>query len=241
MRRPGTGVTSPRGFTLTELAVVLVIIALLIGGMMVPLSAQQDMRNRQDTDKALANIRDAILGFAVVNGYLPCPASPTVQTGTGGATCPGAAGCEARTGTSCTSISGGVSYGVMPWATLGLPETDSWGNRYTYAVTATFSDSGSKFSLSSTSNIDVYSAAPPGGTPLASNGLPVIAISHGKNGFGAYTPQGTQQSTANAASDETENFNGNADFVSNTAIDDQLMWISPGVLMNRMVTAGKLP
>lgn len=229
------------GFTLTELAVVMAIIALLIGGMMLPLSAQNDLRSRQDTDKALADIRDAILGFAVVNGYLPCPATATTPTGTGGAACPGAAGCEARTGSACTGISGGVAYGVVPWAALGLPETDAWGNRFTYAVTATFADSGTKFSLSSASGISLYSAAPPGGASLASNGIPVIAVSHGKNGLGAYTPQGVQQPTTGATADETDNFNGNPNFVSNTNIDDQLVWIPPSLLMNRMVTAGKLP
>ena len=35
--------TFSRGFTLTEMAVVLVIVALLIAGVMIPLSAQQDI------------------------------------------------------------------------------------------------------------------------------------------------------------------------------------------------------
>jgi prepilin-type N-terminal cleavage/methylation domain-containing protein len=41
--------TFARGFTLTEMAVVLVIVALLIAGMMLPLSSQQDNRARKET------------------------------------------------------------------------------------------------------------------------------------------------------------------------------------------------
>ncbi len=44
-------VFSHRGFTLVELAIVLFIVALLLGGMLLPLSAQQDIRARQDTDR----------------------------------------------------------------------------------------------------------------------------------------------------------------------------------------------
>ena len=55
----------PLGFTLTELAVVMAIIALLIGGLLMPLAGQQETRNRQDTEKALAVIQESLIGFAV--------------------------------------------------------------------------------------------------------------------------------------------------------------------------------
>ena len=45
--------TFARGFTLTELAVVVAIIALLIGGMLMPLLAQDDVRRNQQTQKQL--------------------------------------------------------------------------------------------------------------------------------------------------------------------------------------------
>ena len=50
---------SPRtrsGFTLIELAMVLFIVSLLIGGLLLPLSTQQELAGRQDTDKALASL-----------------------------------------------------------------------------------------------------------------------------------------------------------------------------------------
>ena len=68
---------SQRGFTLIELAIVRFVVALLLGGMLLPLAAQQDIRNYADTQKILAEARDALLGFAMTNDRLPCPASAT--------------------------------------------------------------------------------------------------------------------------------------------------------------------
>lgn len=63
------------GFSLMELAVVLAIVTLLLGGMLTPLAAQRDVAAASQTQKQLAEIRDALLGFAIANERLPCPAS----------------------------------------------------------------------------------------------------------------------------------------------------------------------
>src|SRR5674476_118691 len=124
------------GFTLIEMAMVLMIVGLLLGGMLVPLSAQMDQRNVSDTQKTLSEIKDALIGYALANGQLPCPAVPTIATGQAGA---GIAQTPPCTGASST--------GVLPWATLGVNETDAWGDRYTYRVTPEFADaiSGNTF------------------------------------------------------------------------------------------------
>jgi prepilin-type N-terminal cleavage/methylation domain-containing protein len=133
--------SSYRGFTLTELAVVLMIVALLIGGMLVPLSAQNDIRNVNETQKTLNDIRDALIGYAAANGRLPCPASASsngVEQPEGGGDCD----------TTVVSSSHPVSHGdgnsyagFVPAATLGITPTDAsgyaidaWGNRIRYAV-----------------------------------------------------------------------------------------------------------
>ncbi|HLD09715.1 MAG TPA: prepilin-type N-terminal cleavage/methylation domain-containing protein, partial [Methylophilaceae bacterium] len=54
------------GFTLVEMAVVLVIVGLLLAGLLMPLSAQLDQRNTTDTQKALAEIQQALIGYAIV-------------------------------------------------------------------------------------------------------------------------------------------------------------------------------
>lgn len=226
---------------------VLMIVGLLLGGMLVPLSAQMEQQKSSATEKLLAEARDALVGYAVANGQLPCPAAPTIATGQPNAGI-------ART-PPCTN---GNSTGVLPWATLGVSETDAWSNRFTYRVSSDFADAiGSAtyggctptitptqatFALCSAGTLDVLAAA--GGTNVALD-VPAVIISHGKNGAGAYTQQGTQQ-PASGNADEQENSDGSADnnYVSHTptpGYDDLVTWISNNILLNRMVAAGKLP
>jgi prepilin-type N-terminal cleavage/methylation domain-containing protein len=131
-----------KGFSLVELAVALAIIALLIAGAMIPLSTQMEVRNAADTRRTMESIRDAIIGFAQANGRLPCPADGTVPAG--GADAAGRpAGAEQLTPTTLPPPSTAVctnSFGVVPWTTLGVPETDGWGRRFSYWVSPIFAD-----------------------------------------------------------------------------------------------------
>ena len=61
------------GFTLVELTLVLLIVALLMGGMMIPLSAQRDMQYIRETQQQMEEIKESLLGFVVSQGRLPCP------------------------------------------------------------------------------------------------------------------------------------------------------------------------
>lgn len=245
-----------QGFTLTELAVVLFIIALLIGGLLVPLGTQRDLDQRQQTKTVLRDIHDALTGFALANGRLPCPADATIAVGANnaGLEAVSAAGgpCACNTaatdiatvgGVACSDTAPGSVVGVVPWATLGLPETDVTGGRFTYRVTTRFSrvatgqtDFGctpaanpttAAFALCSLGNLSVLPATG-SAAPLAAQ-TPAVVISHGANGT----------NTTNA--DELDNLDGNASFVSNVNIDDQVIWISTFSLLNRMLTAGRLP
>jgi type II secretory pathway pseudopilin PulG len=264
---------SPRnsGFTLVELAMVLFIVTLLIGGLLMPLTAQNEVRGRQETARALANIRDALIGFAAVNGRLPCPADRAVASGVANAgveavTVAGgpcacsdnAAGIAAIGAVACDDDDNGAPSGVtgvLPWATLGLPETDAWDNRYTYRVTTRFArlasgqtvfgactptsaPSAAAFALCSAGDMSVKMAV--GGTDIAT-AVPVIVVSHGKNTLGAFMPSGAQVAGVVAGSDEAENANGDVNFVSNSVIDDQLIWLPTSILMGRMLSAGRLP
>ena len=267
------------GFTLIELAMVLFIVTLLIGGMLLPLSAQTEIRGRQEPDRALVNIREALLGFAVTNGRLPCPAVASIPAGTTvsglqagqEATTPAGANGPCACTTAVSGIAGIVGAGavacsvaspdtdsvggVLPWATLGLPETDAWGRRYTYRVGTQFARLATgqttfgsctpsatvqtaAFALCSIGAISVSTAAA-GGTTVSS-GVPVIVISHGKNGLGAVSSTGSITAAATAA-DEVENADNNAAFANGSNIDDQLIWVPATVLMGRMLAAGKLP
>lgn len=242
-----------QGFTLVEMAIVLLIVGLLLGGLMMPLSAQIEQQRITETKKAEDEIIQALTGYAIANGRLPCPATATLATGTANA---GVA--NAATGTGCT----GGQTGVVPWVTLGLNETDAWGHRYTYRVSAIYSRSvpqaagfgtplnpcapgttpaQSAFALCSPGDNNIYLIASPAANPVVSN-MPAVIVSHGKDGLGAYTPQGNQ--IPGAATDSLENANGDATFRSyppTSSFDDLVTWVSPNTLMNRMVAAGKLP
>ena len=139
--------SGPGGFTLVELAIVMFIVAILLGGMLLPLSAQQAIRNFGDTQKILTEARDALNGFAMANDRLPCPASAT-SNGLE-AFCTTASG--ACTETTLVQTHGHCSNaydGFLPAVTLGISPVDSsnylvdgWGgntiNRVRYAVTNT--------------------------------------------------------------------------------------------------------
>jgi len=250
-----------KGFTLVEVAVALGIIALLLAGALIPLSTQFDVRNVADTQRAMESIREAITGFAQANGRLPCPADGTIAAGgtnAGKELCPNA-------------------FGVVPWATLGVPETDGWGRRFSYWVSPIFADAmgttfgctpapvpaptQSSFALCSLGTLTVNTRNE---STHAFNAiglmLPAVIISHGKNGFGAYTPGGVTLA-APAGTDEIANANhasaattffsriptpsrspcSDAAGPSFCEFDDIVVMISSNTLIARMVAAGRLP
>ena len=257
-----------KGFSLVELAVALAIITLLLAGALIPLSTQIDVRNVADTQRSMESIREAIVGFAQANGRLPCPANGSVAAGVAGA------GTEVLSGaspnTTCTN-----AFGVVPWATLGVPETDNWGKRFSYWVSPVFSDG---IGLNTFGAGCTPAPNPPSSFALCSLGtltvntrneithaatavglvLPAVIISHGKNGFGAFTPGGATF-TAPVGADEIANATGAATtFFSRTQtpraspcndaagpsfceFDDIVVMITSNLLIARMVAAGRLP
>lgn len=239
------------GFTLVEMAMVLMIIGLLLGGLIPTLSAQMDSQRINKTQKQLNEIKDALTGFAIINGRLPMPACGTIATGQANA------GIELdpalpASAVLCTSGTNDIS--VVPWATLGVDETDAWGRRFTYSVTAVYADStdgtgvatcsiatGVSFQLCSTATLYVKTTS--GGSDVATK-VPAVVVSHGVNGLGAYQPGGGAKIVGGSV-DEIENSNNDITFVSKDQVqngfDDLVVWISPNTLANRMVTAGKLP
>jgi len=272
--------TRCRGFTLTELAVVVLVIALLLGGLTLTLSAQTELRRIEDTQRALELAKEALIGFAITRGRLPCPADPTIATGALNA------GVERA---DCWTVPNN-QYGALPWVTLGVPETDAWSRRFSYRVFRDFADASivtvgptvppsasgclvaavpvpppdypirPSFQLCSIGNLNVKTRNAAGVAPqnIAAD-LAAVVISHGPNGFGGFSPAGTQL-PAPAGQDEAANANaGTTDFISRELtrapagacndtvagtlceFDDLVTWVPTVVLMNRMVASGKLP
>ncbi|MEI2636142.1 MAG: type II secretion system protein GspG [Methylotenera sp.] len=202
------------------MAIVLVIVGLVISAFLTPLTAQLEQARNAEARRDLSEIKEALLGFAVINDRLPCPDNDGDGVDDGCAN------------TNATSTSGGN----VPWATLDTKQLDPWGRRYQYQVNNAFSaafiltttGSGAGLIRVCTTNACVATEA---------NNVPLVIFSTGQNG--AVLPP--------VSLDEQENVDGDKDFVShdftNTAggFDDLVVWLSTNVLMNRMVSAGRLP
>lgn len=217
------------GFSLAELAIVLVIVGMLLAALMAPLGAQREQRNIIDTKRQLDDIREALLGYLAAQGRLPCPATATLADSNA------AAGQEVA---PCSAGATPYVSGVLPWKTLGLKESDAWARRYGYTVTKAFANPG--VTLTSAGVISVLDNA--GGNTI-SNAAAAIVVSHGANGAGAYLGDGSQL-PASADASEVENANADNVFVSKNGTDtydDLMMWLSPNILFNRLVAAGRLP
>jgi len=140
-----------RGFSLTELAVVFAIVALLIGGAMMTLSAQIEQRNYDETQHRLNAAADALIAFAIVNGKLPCPARYTNAASNSAGqesycvaatgTCAGGETLTVQTHGNCSNFYDGYvpakSVGVTPTDSSGFA-IDAWGNRLRFAIARDF-------------------------------------------------------------------------------------------------------
>jgi prepilin-type N-terminal cleavage/methylation domain-containing protein len=247
---------SAQGFTLIELTIVLFIVSLLLGGILGPLSTRMEVEERNKTELQLEEIKDSLVGFALVNGYLPCPDcdSTSGNCGSAGLTAndgvedgvDGGAGVSPRAGNTFDSCA--VEEGNLPWATLGVSETDAWGNRFHYRVDETYADdlpnsvpncettSGISFKICSSGNITVTNST---GTMVAED-LPAIVVSFGANANEVGNP-------ASAAEIENQNSSNsifiqtNYSKVAANQFDDLLIWIPNNTLIYRMVQAEKLP
>ena len=227
------------GFSLVEMAIVMVIIGLMIGGLLTPLSVQLEQRKVADTQKALDQAREALTGFALRNGYLPCPAVSAAN------------GLEDRSGAACRD---GKRAGFLPWATLGLDKLDSWGHLYRYSVAPAYANSQALFGLATPRDITIGTRDPRGNLVAASaiNDIPAVVMSHGKNGYGAFNELGIRVAAATVGNADERANAGEAGiaFVARVPgdastpggeYDDLVTWLSPNVLFNRMVAAGTLP
>lgn len=225
-----------RGFSLIELAIVLFIVALLLGGLLVPLALKETQTDIRETRDQLEEIRQALLGFVYLNGRFPCPDTD-------------GDGVEDITGSTC--VASPPPIGELPWVTLAVGEQDAWGNRFTYRVTGEYADTtdgtgctpytpGVSIALCSEGNIDIKDSSL-GGNNVATE-VPVVVISHGAN---FNDPTGAE------SADEEQNKIGGSDpalFIARdysqepgSGFDDIIIWISPNILRAKMVSAGILP
>jgi type II secretory pathway pseudopilin PulG len=236
-RATGSLALRARGFTLIELAVGVLVVMLLVGSILVPLATQVRQRKTADTQRALDEIREALIGYAMINRRLPRPAKSATDGTEKDVDC--------ADDTACT--------GFIPWTTLGVSGSDAYGKLIRYSVTPAFSNA-TPFTLSSTPNriVQTRQSVSPFGLVTLVSGVPAIIWSQGAEGGG--TSADGQAQLDDSATNLDEDVNSAATVV--TAIsrgpseatataggefDDIVTWVSASLLINRMVSAGRLP
>jgi len=232
------------GFSLIEMAVVLMIVGTLLSGVLVAVSQTMESGRRSNALAQLKLVEEALYGFAQANGRLPCPALV------------GGDGREAPVGGSvCTAW-----HGFVPTRTLDIFGQvnanglllDPWGNPYRYSV-ANYNSAGNRAFTSATALRNLFDNNPVAIGTLAGN-AEVICISDAVNCTGTILADNVPAVVFSMGADwasttsatELENSDGTDNqFVSTgyaeDLFDDQLVWLSPYVLFNRLISAGKLP
>ncbi|MEM7017185.1 MAG: prepilin-type N-terminal cleavage/methylation domain-containing protein [Pseudomonadota bacterium] len=232
-----------KGFSLVEMAVVLAIISVLLIGLIGPLSTQEEVRRIKETERRIENIKEALIGFAVSRGRLPCPATAI------------SLGQEVAAGGDCGV---GLYDGFVPAVTLSVNPVDeqgyaldAWQNRIRYSV-ANVNNGGANVLTTNNSIVGVNNmelAAASASlltvcddsicTTTLANSIAATVYSLGPNG-----------AIPAASMDEIENTDGDVTFVkrpprdadhADGAFDDVVDWLSVSVLFGRMAQIGQIP
>ena len=268
-REPAGPLRRHAGFTLVELAIVIAIVGFLLGAFLAPLRAQIDAARIRETERMLGEIREALIGYAIIRGALPCPDVA-------------ADGIDGAAPAACT---GTALEGILPFQTLGIPRADAWGRYFEYRVTEEFTNrvlagqppAAGRLDLTDTGDITVLTRGDDPGTggtteikhqsaaTALTRDAPAMVLSTGPNGLGGIgAATGTPLAApGGGAADEIENADTDAVFVSrihsrgaatcddsdetsvptppSCEFDDVVTWISTPVLMARLVEARVLP
>lgn len=111
-----------RGFTLVEMAFVVLIMGLVVGAMFAFLDVHQEQKRQQTTRERQQKIATALTSYAQSFGFLPCPGRPDAAIlGTANTVC----------NTTATQS------GIVPYRDLALTQqdvTDGFGNPISYSV-----------------------------------------------------------------------------------------------------------
>jgi len=117
-----SGRSAHGGFSLVEIALVLVIVGILLGAALVPLASRDAERRERVAQAQLSAIRDALIAYLITHDRLPCPLVPARQ---------------AIDEQKCAGFRGGVP--AVPLALVGAIDAggallDPWGRPYRFAL-----------------------------------------------------------------------------------------------------------
>jgi type II secretory pathway pseudopilin PulG len=224
---------------------LLLLVVLGLGGATMLISAfgkvNLESARQQRTAEALAEARDALIGYAAARGRLPRPATSALDGRESGQNCTSDAACS----------------GFLPWVTLGVTGSDAWGKLLRYSVTPDYTQIrpaptalfGSKVVLSRAADGTLFTLTGRGGCGL---GLcaPAVLWSNGRHNLGTGVSGAALANASDTNVDEQDNDSASTRFMrrpvtDNSALaggefDDIVIWIGRDVLLTRMTDAARV-
>lgn len=212
---------SAGGFTLAEMAIVVLLAGILLTFGVGVVQSQLENSAITVTKKRQEAIRDALVGYLGKYHRLPCPDSPIAPPAPNmsfdgvedrAVALPGTPPVP-NPATQCVR-----TFGTLPYITLGLSREmalDGWNNFYGYQISnAPYNWTiSSNFNAGSQGGIVVRERPGIALVDFPTNAAAVL-VSYGRNGSGAYTTKGTRNTLPIATDvDQLENTNGNTIYV----------------------------
>jgi prepilin-type N-terminal cleavage/methylation domain-containing protein len=245
-----------RGFSLVELSIVVLVIGIVLTMGIGAWTANLENQAHAATAQRQAAIKETLTGYLRRNNRLPCPDTNFTAPD----------GVENRTTAGDPTTACSAAFGIVPYTTLGLARDavrDGWGNFFSYHVSNTNISATSNgnwsantdwtrsawFRTGNTGFITVNDRNGATVTAIATNVVAVV-VSHGRNGFGAYTIGGTRNTLPTAGTDEESNTNADTtyyrrdlttdDAATGGPFDDQVLILTAGDLLEPLFRDGSL-
>lgn len=234
------------GFSLVELAVVLMILGFVLGALLMPIQVQRQQQALLLTENMLEVAKKSLIGYAQTQGRLPCPAVRNTAVDKGIA--------NPVAGGTCA-----VTAGYLPAVTLGIQPVDmngfaldGWGNPIRYAVTQSHQGGAATPDFTTTGDMGTVgiAALDPNIRVCASSAAASCTddIHLVKDAVAVIYSLGATGGDAPGGADENANLDNDAIFIShesrnndvNGEFDHVVTWISPFILYNAMIEAGQL-
>jgi prepilin-type N-terminal cleavage/methylation domain-containing protein len=207
-----------QGFTLIEIAIVMVIIGLLTVPLMLLYKNYLEQQILLKTSGSLAESNNAIQRYYLRNKYYPCPAGRTLGPGDamyGQANCATVAvgACTADGICRVAGASGGSSVliGALPFVTLemqALDTVDGYRNKIQYYITSALAGS-----VPADPTVREVTVVDVGGTPLRN--IAGALVAPGENRMGAYAATGGLISPCAGLGLDIENCDNDNDVMEN--------------------------
>lgn len=218
-----------RGFTLLEVAIVLVIIGLLTAPLMMLYKNYMEQQILLKTTSSLAESNNAMQRFFLRNKFYPCPAGRALSPADpnfGRSDCSLSLAAGACSAAGICRVAGEtagetVLIGALPFVTMEMQlkdTADGYANRIQYAITA---------SLANIPSVPPAPPTPPPANPAArevavldsisgvNRTIPGLLVALGSNKLGAYSGNGALITSCAGPGIDVENCDLDNDFIEN--------------------------